>query len=226
MSTARFNELYWLYSSQLAVRMWLRRNEGGRTRRHFSFPLPSFLRSLASLISLCWCHMLNHRKWEHINQTFGTLADRYVWCWLVKATLPLLPVYRKKNVQAGTWKCQHVEVWQARSHNSCPCSTQSILSIRPNEKQSGKDQQLGADLRAPALYCSLSYSSLQSRSLWLFSMWPYLPIEQSDMKQSSIEKLVILPVYHFEQHSSVRASGIRLYVLGKQVPKLELDLRC
>lgn len=110
-----------------------------------------FSRSLASLISLCWCHYAESQEVRGHKSDMRTLADQCVWRWLVRQhplppPHPLLSAHTMKNGQAGTWKCQHVELWQAWSHNSCPCSTQSILSIRSNEKQSGKDQQLGAGL--------------------------------------------------------------------------------
>lgn len=199
--------------------------------RFFFFPFPLFFffflfspRSLASLISLCWCHMLNHRKRERINQYRG--LSPISTCGVGSSKRHPLPPFflsarAKKNGQAGTWKCQHVELWRAWSHNSCPCSTQSILSIRSNEKQSGKDQQLGADLRAPGL---VSCSSLQSYELRFFSMGPYLPLEQAGIKRSSCrggkkkkrkrkreKKCGGSPVYHLEQRLSIEqvASGFR-----------------
>lgn len=140
-----------------------------------------FSRSLTSLISLCPCHMLNHRKWERINQKCG--LSQISMCGVGSSNdFPFTrgKMGRQAHGNVSTSSCDRPGVI---THVPAPPSQfyQYILMRNKVEKISS----WVPISKRHALYWSLSCSSLQSNRLGFSSMCPYLPLEQSGMKKSS-----------------------------------------
>lgn len=72
--------------------MWLCWNEGGRTCRGFSFPLPLFAVTDFVNLFVSMPYAESQEVRAHKSEMW-TLADQYVWRWLVKR----LPLYSRKN---------------------------------------------------------------------------------------------------------------------------------